>query len=611
MAERPDPVVPVPAAGRRPGRPWPALIVIPLAVLLCAAASVIGLGRPGQRTAIDDYLPADGTPARLSVLDGGRVNEVGATFDLEQALLPGGDGLLDLANTVSRRLPYASVAEIKQGQESRWLRATVNSYGPDPRPLSLSLPIIGDTVTLIGERGATGFTLYQRPWEVLSPRLLTGRRVPIDGSLLHDGSEERVTGSIGVTASGWIDGCLDSTAEWSVTGRSGTQRRTLVFCPAAADAPAGIAGLVTESGGQPTGAVWAGETPVPPGDPTGVLEPRPAWTDPPAIDRLTFAEEVAGLRPLGDPSEYFGALTDGTLVTVERSGDVLGSRRIPGTDPSAEGTTRYVLQWRARPGGVITAIRAVGSMVVVATTAKRLVGYGGDGRRLWTVPLGDVVSGLDAQDGRLLVRTVDGTVRLIELGSGTVRWEERVDGEPLRSSALAGPVAVALTRDGELVALGRSDGKERWKAEDEGSRAAGVIGTELILQVGPDRILGRSAADGSVRWSVPARGFVLGSWTTSGDDPIGIVATTAGVRGYDAAGRVRWQRPPADTVAVAGDLVVLATATGAELRDVHTGEVLRHWDYRVSAVPAAVFAETGVILKWNSDVEESGLVMLR
>jgi hypothetical protein len=375
----------------------PALIVIPLAVVLCAAASVIGLGRPGQHTAIDDYLPADGTPSQLSVLDGGRVNDVGATFEVEQAVLPGGDSLLDLANAVSRRLPYASVAEIQRAQESRWLRATVNTFDADPRPLTLSLPITGDTITLIGERGATGFTLYQRPWELLSPRLLAGQRVPIDGSLLHDGSEERVIGSIGVTESRWVDGCVDSTAEWSVTGTAGTHGRTLIFCPGAAAAPTGLAGIVTESDGQPTGAVWAGETPVPPGDPTGALEPQLS-TGPPMIDRLAFVEEVDGLRPLGDPSEYFGALTDGTLVTVERSGDVLGSRPNPINDPSTAGTARQVIRWRARPGGVITAIRAVGSMVVVATTAKRLVGYGADGSRLWTIQLGDIASGLEAAE---------------------------------------------------------------------------------------------------------------------------------------------------------------------------------------------------------------------
>jgi outer membrane protein assembly factor BamB len=200
---------------------------------------------------------------------------------------------------------------------------------------------------------------------------------------------------------------------------------------------------------------------------------------------------------------------------------------------------------------------------------------------------------------------------LIDLRSGTVTWQVRVDAEPLRSSALAGPVALALTRDGELTALGLSDGKERWQAEDEGSRVAGVIGTELILQVGPDRILGRSVTDGSERWSVPSRGLALGSWTTSGEDPVGIVATTTEVRAYDSAGRVRWQRPPVDTVAVAGELVVLATATEAELRDARTGAVLRHWDYRVRAVPTATFAETGVILKWVADVDHAGLVMLR
>ncbi len=43
------------------------------------------------------------------------------------------------------------------------------------------------------------------------------------------------------TASRWVDGCLDSTAEWRVAGTAGSQRRTLIFCPAAAEAPARLA----------------------------------------------------------------------------------------------------------------------------------------------------------------------------------------------------------------------------------------------------------------------------------------------------------------------------------------------------------------------------------
>jgi len=134
--------------------------------------------------------------------------------------------------------------------------------------------------------------------------------------------------------------------------------------------------------------------------------------------------------------------------------------------------------------------------------------------QVWVAPLDDHVLGPLVSDGRLaFVATRDGSLRALDLASGTSRW--RVADRPGVLAARPG-LLVAREADGTVWAIDPETGSARWKA------SSGITGTVPPVFDG-DRVviagLGVAvldAARGGVLWSVPETAVASAAPVASG-----------------------------------------------------------------------------------------------
>lgn len=144
-------------------------------------------------------------------------------------------------------------------------------------------------------------------------------------------------------------------------------------------------------------------------------------------------------------------VTTGDLLVVapDTGADLIALRRADGR--------RTEVAWVAHPGGIVTAMRTVGTSVVVATSQRRLVGYDADGIRRWTADLPDVVTEpIDVVDGDLLVVDDSGAIQRISAATGLTRWRSTVDADVrdiARGCSVAGVAALAVADSSPAVTL--------------------------------------------------------------------------------------------------------------------------------------------------------------
>ena len=122
----------------------------------------------------------------------------------------------------------------------------------------------------------------------------------------------------------------------------------------------------------------------------------------------------------------------------------------------------------------------------------------------WKAQIGDAFEGpalwppLATDGARVFVATVDGTVRGLDGGTGSVRWTVANRRGPL--SARPG-LLVVREADGTVWGMAPASGSARWKAE---TRVAGglsaAIGDDAIF-VGGEGLVALDAATGNVRWT--------------------------------------------------------------------------------------------------------------
>ncbi|WP_063802734.1 PQQ-binding-like beta-propeller repeat protein [Streptomyces sp. NRRL S-1521] len=118
------------------------------------------------------------------------------------------------------------------------------------------------------------------------------------------------------------------------------------------------------------------------------------------------------------------------------------------------------------------------------------------------------------------LRTRDGAVEAYDRGSGTVRWTYTRKGRTPVTLLAAPEHAFALWSDGLVTDTARDGGSVRWHRAIPASAAwlrtpgarsgAGVLrplapGARMLAVVTPHRIAAYRAADGDLRWVLPAR----------------------------------------------------------------------------------------------------------
>jgi len=215
---------------------------------------------------------------------------------------------------------------------------------------------------------------------------------------------------------------------------------------------------------------WSGpqKPPMPP--PPEVSAPVPAraaWTTRVGPAGVGFAPVVVG-------DSVFVASSDGRVARLE----------------AATGRT----QWQVDLGHKLTGgVGSDGDRVIVASRDGSLTALDGNGRQVWSVPLGaEAVTVPSVGLGLVMVRTSDNRISAFESDSGKRRWTFQRQMPPLvlrqtGAIAIAPGTAFAGLPGGRIVALGLQNGAVRWEASvsqprgaTEIERIADVVGSPLV-----------------------------------------------------------------------------------------------------------------------------------
>ncbi len=286
------------------------------------------------------------------------------------------------------------------------------------------------------------------------------------------------------------------------------------------------------------------------------------WSDPARWRRRDFdlmsADASLGSGPMpGAASQVPPVLTASGLIIRSTSGDDL----VATTPKTVEAWTSL---WRMHPGGTILSVAAFGDVVLATTSQRELVAYSDAGVRRWSVRLGDVAFGAPVRvdAGRIAVADAAGTVRVVDLLSGDVAWQQRVGGQVSAPLTATPEVVVVQDAGGSTTAFAADSGDRLWSRDVSGTMAAVIGGIVVIRQAATLEAL--DLRTGRHRWLLPQNG-TLDALQPFGD--VLIASTQLGTSVIDEQGTIRRELPPYEWVSVVGDTMVGWGRTEAEFRD--------------------------------------------
>lgn len=128
-------------------------------------------------------------------------------------------------------------------------------------------------------------------------------------------------------------------------------------------------------------------------------------------------------------------------------------------------TAELKTDWQSEIGqsGEYSFTPAVVGTSVYAAARDGSVARFDDGRQVWRVNAGQILSGGVGSDGKLVVLgTSKGEVLAFDAASGNSVWKTRVNSEVLAAPAVSGGLVVIRSGDSRIFAFEASDGKRRW-----------------------------------------------------------------------------------------------------------------------------------------------------
>jgi outer membrane protein assembly factor BamB len=269
-----------------------------------------------------------------------------------------------------------------------------------------------------------------------------------------------------------------------------------------------------------------------------------------------LSDPAYGDSPQGVPFDGLAAVTsNGTLVAS------IGSRLAGYT---VEGTTA-TRSWVASPGGDLLEVTAIGEVTLVTTAERRLLAYDERGARLWSMRFPDVVvaSPTPAGDGDIVVVSLDGTLRRIDLATGETVWSVALRTDVSEAPAVGGGLVVIVDRGGTVLARSLADGAERWSTELASAERAAIGDGLVAVQGSTGAVWALEARDGARRWDSDqlgvSRRIVVLDGTVVAQSDEGTVA-------WDAAGHRIWSSAASEALVSDGDHLVLAGAQALERR---------------------------------------------
>ena len=534
------------APARRRGRlGWLAGV---LTLVLLAGFGVL-LGAPSTaatlpETAASTFVPADATRGSVTL----RLGDTGATAELSDARL----AARAVPGVVSPTA-YATVApEVRAGSDVAWFREAVVPVDPSLPARYRYRAVDARGVWLVvqdwDEAGFTFDGLLELPADVAVGRTWTSTGTARARATAGTSTFRRTsTASTPDDEARAAAGCLTVASRTALTGpRDQVWTESTLWCPG----KGAVAGTGTVDGR--AYAVTSGGTPEPvsdadlaetPWDPTGVagwrLQTRPLLAGDPTFG-LVDASGTAVVDPARAP-----VVTDDGLVTFPtfEGGDLAGL--VP------RGPALWA-HWWARPGGQVTSLATVGSLVVAPTTAHRVSAYRAGRTLAWNASLDDVAVAPPLPiDGAVVVASVSGELTSLDARTGTARWTTAVGGGVHTPLAAGDGVVVTADTGSRVTAWDLATGAQRWHVDDAANPWATTLAVAdgEVVVAGGGTLTAYGVADGRRRW-VREAGLGLTSVTVVGD------ALWLGV-GKDLQawaltdGRLRWSMPGAQPLTTA------------------------------------------------------------
>ncbi|WP_168627544.1 PQQ-binding-like beta-propeller repeat protein [Cryobacterium sp. BB307] len=304
-----------------------------------------------------------------------------------------------------------------------------------------------------------------------------------------------------------------------------------------------------------------------------------AWTDPSAWrDRelQTVRRDPVYGEDEGIPSySVVPALTaSGIIVSTRDSGDDLVALRYDASDRS------LVHHWIGHPGGHAIALGAVGDIIIVTTSSRRIVAYSDAGERLWTRDTNDLVVAAPVSDGagNAIIVGLDGVVTSVDAISGKTRWETPI-GADVDQRAVAGvDTVIVVDRAGRVVALDRSDGDIRWDANGTEAYGIAIADDVVVVAQGDSWVTSYRLTTGTKLWD--ARYLGLPSAVQAAAGQVVVVSDEESVAFDPDDGTILWSRDGASHAIGDGKHVILVDRDSATLVD-DQGETVLEWKIQV------------------------------
>lgn len=131
-----------------------------------------------------------------------------------------------------------------------------------------------------------------------------------------------------------------------------------------------------------------------------------------------------------------------------------------------------------------------------------------NGRQVWRISTGQVISGGVGANGKLVVvGTAKGDVLAFNAGDGGAAWQARASSEILAAPALQDDLVVVRSIDARVVGLDAADGKRRWAYQRNTPALAlrsnvGIVLSERVLYAGfpGGKLVAVSLNNGALLW---------------------------------------------------------------------------------------------------------------
>lgn len=509
----------------RPRACVPLVVIVLCCVLVGGALWAGDVGRAPAASAAQAFVPADGHVAYE------RVTEDPATGGGEPKVLVTESARIDGA-AVQGSLDYALSAQVvgvlglagaKAGRFWRTTTTVVDGIASGHQDVRLLR--VNDAVEVLAESTASEAFVYDPAVVELPADVVAGARWSGAGSA---GSTQDYRSEFTATAA---DGCLAVLGTMTYASKSGqpgnVRTLTRTWCPGQGMTAA------TEQIGRRV-LTWTRIDALPGRTEARTVEEPHAWSDPAAWQRREFGA-ISSDPTFGDAEVASQEATVPPVIAA--SGLVI---RVAGQPQdliafTPRSTTQWVSLWRMHPGGTVLTLRAFGDVLVATTSLRETVAYTDAGVRLWSVRTDELslAGAVRVADDAVALATVDGVVRVLDLGSGAERWETSVGSDLSLAPVAVGGVLVVADQQGVVAALDLKDGAPRWSVERSAVTLT-AAGDQLVLTAdglaeGYDTVTGR------LRWQRPVPGFVTATTTYENQT---ILATKDGSFVLDADGHV-------------------------------------------------------------------------